>query len=97
MTASFSGPGQQSLQPVFRAGAQIGLKMKLGNPPKTKTAGQLVAQVVLGVLERGEGVALDLLISPNSNYYMGMAAIGRYMDQVYFDRKQARIRHLEAD
>ena len=97
MTASFSGTGQQTLQPVFRAGAQIGLKMKLGNPPKTKTTSQLVAQVVLRVIERGEGVALDLLISPNPNYYMGMAAIGGYVDEVYFDRKQARIRHLEAD
>jgi hypothetical protein len=97
MTASFSGPGQQTLQPVFRAGAQIELKMEFGNPPKTKTASQLVAQVVLGVLERSEGVALDLLISPNSHYYMGMAAIRGYVDQIYFDWKQARIRHLEAD
>ena len=97
MTTSFSGPGQQTLQPVFRAGAQIGLKMKLGNPPQTKTTSQLVAQVVLGVIERGEGVALDLLISSNSNYYMGMAAIRGYVHEVHFDRKQAWIRHLEAD
>jgi hypothetical protein len=71
--------------------------MKLGNPPKTKTTSQLVAQVVLGVIERGKGIALDLLVSPNSNYYMGMAAVRRYVDEVHFNRKQTRIRHLEAD
>jgi hypothetical protein len=97
MTASFSGPGQQTLQPVFRTGAQIGLKMELGNPPQGQTAGQLVAQVGLGVLKSGEGVALDLFITSNFNYYMGMAAIWRYVDQIYFDWKQARIRHLEAN
>jgi hypothetical protein len=97
MTASFSSPSQQTLQPVFGTGAQIGLKMKLGNPPQTKTTSQLVAQIVLCVIERGEGLALDLLISSNSNYYMGMAAIRGYVDEVYFDWKQARIRHLEAN
>src|ERR1700676_1092104 len=97
MTASFSAPGQQTLQPVFRAGAQIGLKMKLGNPPQTKTTSQLVAQVVLGVLQGSKGIALDLLISSNSIYYMGMATVCGYMHEVHFDRKQTRIRHLEAD
>jgi hypothetical protein len=97
MTASFSGPGQQTLEPVFRTGAQIGLKMKLGNPPKTKTPGQLVAQKILRVLQRCEGLALDLVIAPNSNYYMGMATIWRHVDEVYFNRKEAGIRHLEAD
>ena len=97
MTASFSRPGKQTLQPVLRTGAQIGLKMKLGNPPQGQTPGQLVAQVVLGMLKGGEGVVLDLFITSNFNYYMGMAAIWRHVDEVHFDRKQARIRHLEAD
>ena len=75
MAASFSGPGKQSLEPVLRTGAQIGFKMKLWNPPEAQTTGQLVAQIVLRVLERRKSVALDLVIAPNSNYYMGMASI----------------------
>jgi hypothetical protein len=97
MAASFSGPGKQSLEPVLRTGAQIGLKMKLWNPSEAQTTGQLVAQIVLRVLDRRKSVALDLVIAPNSNYYMGMASIWRHMDKVYFNRKQARIRHLEAN
>ena len=54
-------------------------------------------QIVLRVLERRKSVALDLVIAPNSNYYMGMASIWRDVDKVYLNRKQARIRHLEAD
>ena len=71
--------------------------MKLGHPPQGQTAGQLMAQVVLRVLKSCEGVPLDLFIAPNSNYYMGMAAIWGHVDKVYLDWKQARIRHLEAD
>jgi hypothetical protein len=56
-----------------------------------------VAQIVLSVLQRGEGVSLDLFVATNSNYYMGMAAIWRHVDEVYFNRKEAGIRHLEAD
>ncbi len=56
-----------------------------------------MAQIVLRVLKGGKSVALDLVIAPNSNYYMGMASIWRDVDKVYFNRKQARIRHLEAN
>jgi hypothetical protein len=71
--------------------------MKLGNPSESQTTGQLVAQIGLGMLEGCEGVSLDLVITPNFNYYMGMASIWRDVDEIHFNRKQARIRHLEAD
>ena len=56
-----------------------------------------MAQVVLRVIEGGEGVALGLFVSPNSNYYMGMAAIRRHVYSVYLNWEQPRIGHLEAD
>ena len=34
MTAGFSGPGEQSLDPVGGFGASIGLKMQFGNAPE---------------------------------------------------------------
>jgi|SRR5580704_9451825 hypothetical protein len=71
--------------------------MKLWNPSQGQTTGQLVAQVILSVLQGREGCALDLLIAPNSNDYMGMATIWGHVYGVYLDWKQARIRHLEAD
>jgi hypothetical protein len=97
MTASFSGPGKQALQPVLGTRAQIGLKMQLRNPPQGQTPGQLMAQVVLRVLKGGEGCSLDLFIAPNSNDYMGMTSIRGDVDEVHFDRQQARVGHLEAD
>jgi hypothetical protein len=71
--------------------------MKLGDPPQAQTASQLVPQIVLGVIQRGEGVTLRLIVASNSYNYMSMASIWRNVDEVHFHRKQARIRHLEAD
>jgi hypothetical protein len=85
MTASFSRPGKQPLQPVFGAGAQICLKMKLGNPSQAQSAGQLMAQVVLGVVQGGEGIALDFFVTSNSNYYMGMASIWGHSYGIYLN------------
>src|SRR5260370_41948654 len=97
MAASFSGSGEQPLDPILRFRPQIRLKMQLGNPPQAQTPGKLVTQIVLRMLERREGVPLDALVASNSNQHMAAAAIRRYIDEIHLNGKQARVRHLEAD
>ena len=56
-----------------------------------------MTQIMPRMLERRKGVPLDLIFAPNSHGYKGMASIGGHIDVVYFDGKQTRVRHLEAD
>jgi len=52
---------------------------------------------MLPVFQAGQGIGLDLVIAPNPNRYMSMAAVRGDMDMVDFDREKARIGHFEAD
>src|SRR5436309_2768334 len=54
-------------------------------------------QIMLPVLQACQGFGLGLLVTPNANRHMGMAAIRRDVYMVDFDRKQSRIGHFEAN
>ncbi len=76
MTAGFSDPAEQTLDPVLQVPTRIRFKMKLGNPPQAQTAGQLVTQIMPPVLETCQSITLDLLVTPDSHQDMGVAAVG---------------------
>src|ERR1022692_3010033 len=92
----FFRPLQQNLDPRGGVGVVVRLEMQLGNPPQVQTAGQLMPQVVTGMLQGGHGLVLLVLVSAQGDLDDGVARVRTHGHICNIHQGQAGIGKLKS-
>ncbi|SPF56197.1 hypothetical protein SBA4_80010 [Candidatus Sulfopaludibacter sp. SbA4] len=96
-TPGSPGALEQKINAAFDVLIAVVVEMQLGDVAETQAGGQLVAQVMPGVLQGCQRLLLLLLVSPDHHADIGVASIRTDMHLGHLDGQQARVGGFEAD
>ena len=90
-------PPDQEVDAAVGPGGAVGFEMQFGDVAEGQSERQFAPEVMAGMLQGGDGVALFAFSALDGNLDAGVLRVGAYLHLGYVYRRQARILKFEPD